>query len=368
MFRENINYYKTTKVPINILEKAKMVPQNIKKEYKLISGTRAFKIAVSLALAIVAISTSVYLASAYEAHVINVTAHICNYSETRTIGYWKNHPEIYDPALLPQFVGTDSSCSWYRNVDSQTVVDEVLDTSAPKGKNHEPKDMHIQLRAQLLAMKFNIAYFGIGGYSGTETGGITLDQLVAQADVLLCNPNATREELEVMKNSLDILNNLHQIRYCGAVQPIFSLFALPEVTIEENITTNEGVDIISPTSTEIFISEEEQTAASTEETTEATTTEEVNTAESTTTNEEIITEPETPEVPPTEENSTPLNEPTGESGESINTEPAPEIPAEEVIVLPPAETQPEAAPPEAAPPEAAPEGPAEPPTEPPAEI
>jgi hypothetical protein len=206
------------------------------------------KIVGFLILALVTISAQPLLSRAYEAHVINVTAHICRQAETRTIGYWKNHPEVYDPALLPQSVGTDPACSWYRYVDSQPVVDEVLDTSSPKGKDKAPKDIHIQLRAQLLGMKFNIAYYGIGGHF-VESEGQTIGQIVAAADILLCDPNATRNDLEDMKNILDYLNNLHQLRYCATVSPSVEPLVVTFI-IKEQTTEAGGDDLTEGTVTE----------------------------------------------------------------------------------------------------------------------
>ena len=160
------------------------------------------------------------LFSAYEAHVINVTAHICNYSETRTMGYWKTHPSVYLP-LLSQWLGAPGGDDEIKN---KPDVDEVFDDYNLSMRN--------KLRGQLLAMKFNIAHFGIGGYIPENSTG-TLDQIVAEADNLLRqDPPPSDSVLEDMKDLLDGLNNLHQISYCRNSYPL----AEPTRTILSTIT------------------------------------------------------------------------------------------------------------------------------------
>lgn len=139
--------------------------------------------------------------SAFEAHVINVTATICNQSETHTIGFWKNHPQLYVP-LLPIQLGN-------QNIYTQAEVKEVF-------YNANANDMANQLKAQLLAMKFNVLYFGIGEFF-VESEGKTINEIISVADALLIqDPPASREELEKIKNLLDYLNNLHQINFCSS--------------------------------------------------------------------------------------------------------------------------------------------------------
>jgi len=136
---------------------------------------------------------------AYEAHIVNVTAKICRASETRTIGFWKNHSEIY-LHYLPQTVGDEQ-------IDSFIAADGVF--SAGEGPI-----MKWKLRSQLLAMKFNIAHFGIGEYF-VEEKNKTLKEVIIDADNLLkMNPEPSKEALEEMKDLLDYLNNLHQLRIC----------------------------------------------------------------------------------------------------------------------------------------------------------
>jgi len=144
------------------------------------------------------ISATALLGQAYEAHIVNVTAEICNFSETRTIGYWKNHPYAYSN-FLSVFLGD-------MEIPDLDTAQDVFDVKA--------NFMDDMLRAQLLAMKFNIAQFGIGQY--VPEGQVkTLNQIVEEADNLLKDPNASREELERLKDILDKANNLHQISYCS---------------------------------------------------------------------------------------------------------------------------------------------------------
>ena len=98
MFKVNINYYKTVQVPVRII-KNKGGKRKAQKQNKL-SGFGFFQKKIVKVLLILAfISSQVYLASAFEAHVVNVTARICGYAETRTMGFWKNHYNAYENCL-----------------------------------------------------------------------------------------------------------------------------------------------------------------------------------------------------------------------------------------------------------------------------
>ena len=127
------------------------------------------------------------LFNAFEAHVINVTAKICDNSETRTMGYWKNHESVYEP-LLPQNLGNDI-------IDTQQKVEQVFDDYNLSMRN--------KLMGQLLAMKFNIAYFGIGGYY-VEGEGKTLNEIVEEADDLI--KQSTEPLISVLENMKNIMD------------------------------------------------------------------------------------------------------------------------------------------------------------------
>lgn len=166
----------------------------------------------------------------YEAHIINVTAKICNYSEIRTIGYWKNHPEIY-AYYLPQSLGS-------MIIGNEDEADDVFNFSG-NARNASNK-----LGSQLLGMKFNIADFGIGDYI-PEGDTRTLSQLITEADNILSDPDSTKEEILAMKDLLDRLNNLEKIKYCAGDLPerntrlvINKVYYDADATTEEIVSGN----------------------------------------------------------------------------------------------------------------------------------
>ncbi|MBU1993056.1 lamin tail domain-containing protein [Patescibacteria group bacterium] len=210
------------KIPIKVIKEKK----EYKREIKKVPKNKIFKTLVPLFLSLLLFS-NVFLLAAYEAHIINVTARICNYSETRTMGFWKNHPNVYFP-LLPQHLGAPGG-------------DEIIDTIEKVNEVFAEYNltMRNKLKGQLLAMKFNIAYFGIGGYA-VESENKTLDEIVAEADNLLRDPDTPDPVLEEMKDLLDYLNNLHQIRYCSINPPIQDTSSL--VVINEFLPNPAGAD------------------------------------------------------------------------------------------------------------------------------
>ncbi|OGI27940.1 MAG: hypothetical protein A2359_00180 [Candidatus Moranbacteria bacterium RIFOXYB1_FULL_43_19] len=129
----------------------------------------------------------------------SVTAAMCRDAETRTIGYWKTHPEIYEVLLTPPIMLGDEQIVSIADVE-KVFADYEL-------------SMRNKLRGQLLAMKFNIEAFDIGKYV-PEGDSRTLDEIVEEADDLLKDPDATSADLEKMKDLLDTLNNLHEISIC----------------------------------------------------------------------------------------------------------------------------------------------------------
>jgi predicted ribosomally synthesized peptide with SipW-like signal peptide len=128
----------------------------------------------------------------------NVKAKICSNTETRSKGYWKNHPDVYNP-YLPQSLGNET-------VSSVSDVNGVF--------NNYDLSMRNKLKGQLLAMKFNIVHFGVGDYL-VEDQGKTINEIAAEADDLLKqDPQPPDETLEAMKDLLDGLNQDLQIRVC----------------------------------------------------------------------------------------------------------------------------------------------------------
>lgn len=219
-------YYRELTVPIRFIKtETENKPTEIIKEG---NSRLSFKNIGYSVLAIILILIQSQIFTAFEAHIINVTAHICNYSETRTMGYWKNHPNVYLPHL-PQYLGAPGGDE---EISTQQEVNQVfLDYNL---------SMRNKLRGQLLSMKFNIAHFGIGDYL-VESEGKTLNQIVAEADDLLRDPSTPDSVLEEMKDLLDYLNNLHQIRFCSTLsgpEPA----AIIDVVINEFLPNPVGSD------------------------------------------------------------------------------------------------------------------------------
>jgi hypothetical protein len=251
MLEENEKYHQEAKIPIRIIGEKRMIKENIpQRELRRGLLRQISKIIYCLVLIFSIIASQSLFVTAFEAYVINVTAKICEYSEIRSMGYWKNHPEVY-ASYLPQNLGDEM-------IDNVSEANQVfLDYNL---------SMRNKLRGQLLAMKFNIAHFGIGEYF-VESEGKNLNQIVAEADDLLRqDPPPPDSVLEEMKNLLDYLNNLEKIRYCrvpGAGGPE------PHIVINEvyyDVNTreacgpfeedpkNEWVEIYNPTDEEIDIS------------------------------------------------------------------------------------------------------------------
>lgn len=216
-------YYQEIEIPVRVI-------RNIEKARKswIRIPKRARQLIVVSILGVALIFSQSYIFSAYEAHVINVTARICKYSETRTMGYWKNHPEVYEVAnCLPLCLGLNSPDDCLGTlVDGQIQADAVFEEA-------NANNMSDMLRGQLLAMKFNICVFGIGGYTVGEDWG-TINDIVGKADELLGPPESQdRERMEEVKNILDYVNNIHQLRYCSenGEQPYFAIEMPLEATV-----------------------------------------------------------------------------------------------------------------------------------------
>lgn len=216
------NYYpRVVKTP---MELDKLIKNEEEKGKKMAFLKKLGRKLSYLLFAILIIVGPILMISAYEAHVINITAHICNYSETRTPGYWKTHEEVTTP-LLPQTVGCET-------VETFEEAFDILDSSA--------NNMREKLASHLLAMKLNIANFGIGGYIADTCGGggKTIDQLVSEADALVCDPSAKKKDMEDIKNILDCLNNLHVLRYCAPSALRLDKFS--SISSEVLLMTSEG--------------------------------------------------------------------------------------------------------------------------------
>lgn len=136
----------------------------------------------------------------------NIKTLNCENIEIRSQGYWKNHDEDY---VLPQLLGD--------------YPDDIQITTADEAEaifdNHSSLMQDI-LRIQLLAMKFNIAKFGLGDYY-IESEGKTINELVAYADSLLREPpsDPVNPELERVKDLLDDLNTAEYLNHCYELPP-----------------------------------------------------------------------------------------------------------------------------------------------------
>ena len=349
----NSNYYKKVKTPVRIINSKKRISNITQKETNFGAFRYFLKKAGNLILILFIISIPVYLLSAFESHVVNVTARICSPSETRTMGFWKNHPNAYDPFCLPQYLGDEP-------VSTIEEVNQVF-------KDANADIMRDMLKGQLLAMKFNICGFGIDAWEGEEFDGKTLGKIVEWADNLLRDANYTREEQEFVKNLLDYANNLHQVKYCS-ITPSWSIvsdFSEEEILTAELLTDGE---VAGETITEEILTEEPPA--------------EEPPAEEPPTEEPPLEEPPAEEPPPEEtpteeeppieetlaEKQPPTEEAPTEEQPPVEEPPAEEPPAEESLAEePPAEEPPAEEPPTEEPPVEEPPAEEPPAEEPPAE-
>lgn len=160
--------------------------------------------------------------AAFEAHHIAVTATVitqntqqdCQSLQIRSKGYWANH------ILRPE----------HQPFQPQTLGDEIVTTAEEAQQilqqNDDASSMRNKLKAQLVAMKLNIAYFNIGHIKDENYLNKTLNEIVAEVDQLLKTDN-NASNLETMKNLLDTWNNKETIMYC-----------VDKVEVTENIDLN----------------------------------------------------------------------------------------------------------------------------------
>jgi len=147
--------------------------------------------------------TAVIPLTAFEAHVINVTAKIdpgdqCHSEIIQPMSWWKTHPEFW---TLPQTLGN-----------------EIIDTPAKATTvfNQYQTTQRNPVRGQLLALKFNIAHFHIG-LALVQYENITINQLAVEADNLLKqNPAPSQHEYFIMRGRLSGTN---QAGHCLVCEP-----------------------------------------------------------------------------------------------------------------------------------------------------
>ena len=155
----------------------------------------ASKIGLVLAILMIAVPLT-----AFEAHVVNVTATIerrpCEEFEIRSMGYWKNHPEN---RIFPQTVGDTT-------VTNDAEADAVFDL---------PNDvMANKLKKQLLALKFDIAYFGSGDAILGGGDNTTLSELAAAADAALLADPQVNDTLTFYHNLIEEIITSEIISTC----------------------------------------------------------------------------------------------------------------------------------------------------------
>ena len=127
-----------------------------------------------------------------------VEVKFANYREScqpgsRTIGFYKNHQCVVEQVLPITIAGEEIT-------DAERAIEII-----------EDRDDHwSRLRSQLMATKLNVAVFGIGNCSleqlGLE-GGETVNDIIAQAEDLLANPDATNDQLSDMQDLLELINS-----------------------------------------------------------------------------------------------------------------------------------------------------------------
>ena len=231
MPKKTPKYYKKTKIPVEIMN----VLEETKKKINSSKISRVLKIAGQFVFVLFLILGTLESISAFEAHVINITARICNYVETRTIGFWKNHVDIY-MEFLPQLMGgfPDDEIIWVPEADEILIVTDPADIF----ENANAKEMADMLKAQLLAMKFNVAYFP--GTDNFEWGTTTISEIINRGDAMLRKDPETeglRGELEKIKNLLQLINNEHQLTHCSGFNEGFSFFGNDENLIAQLISS-----------------------------------------------------------------------------------------------------------------------------------
>ncbi|MFA5789347.1 MAG: lamin tail domain-containing protein, partial [Candidatus Gracilibacteria bacterium] len=154
--------------------------------------------------------------SDFENSQTEVQAPYCQDYEIRSMGYWKNHHEIYEEHL-PQFLGATTTDEF----GNATGTDEMIGTEYQVNQifNADNSVMRNKLKKQLLAMKFNIVHFLVDDY--VPAGGTDdLDTIVEQADALLRQiPAPPDAELEAMKNLLESVNIQELVRICDSCEP-----------------------------------------------------------------------------------------------------------------------------------------------------
>ncbi len=161
---------------------------------------RKIFMSVSPAMAALVLVGGIIPLSAFEAHVVNITAKIerrpCIEFETRSFGFWKNFEQS---RIYPQTLGGEA-------IINDAEADAVFDL---------PNNIMVnKLKKQLLSLKFNVSFYNSGTalVPGSTT---TVNQLVTEADnMLLTDPLPSDSVLEAMKNKLESANTDGTLSTC----------------------------------------------------------------------------------------------------------------------------------------------------------
>ncbi|MCU0653033.1 MAG: lamin tail domain-containing protein [Candidatus Pacebacteria bacterium] len=156
------------------------------------------KIISGFCLVLAAFALQGCLFASFETHAINVTATVCRHSDIRSVNYWQGHPGIYEN-LLPVNIGNEI-------VDTLSRVEIIFG-----GYDKSPID---NLKSELLALKFNEAYFGIGGYA-IPGESKTVNEIIADTDNLFIDPATGSQETDRLVFLLRSLNVARKIKYCA---------------------------------------------------------------------------------------------------------------------------------------------------------
>lgn len=148
---------------------------------------------------------SVVPMAAFEAHVVNVTATIerkqCQEFTIQSKGFWKTHSSLW---IFPQTLGPDTIAT---STDATAIF------------NADNSSMRNKLKKQLLALKFNVSYYGLGS-AFIPNSTTTIATLIAQADALLSqNPPPADSVLEAMKNQVELVNTAQKVSTCPPPPP-----------------------------------------------------------------------------------------------------------------------------------------------------
>lgn len=174
---------------------------NIKATRNSRGNNFAFKsITASLCSVSIILMSNFPLLGASENPIIEVTANICENTETNMILKWNGNAEIYS-ALLPQKLGNEM-------IESQNEAVGILQLE---------NDLNIRnkLRSELLALKFNIAHFEIGDNIPIDDIKKSPTEIADQADALLAlDPPPLFTELDDMRINIEKANSFIKFHIC----------------------------------------------------------------------------------------------------------------------------------------------------------